>query len=292
MHTVTIPRKSSAPYCSLAPILTVFAILSVLMTACARPGGEREAGAFNRTLLARAEVPPILARSSTEADEAAIRAAGAAGAAAASPARVEAAEAPFLYAAPVGRRFLATAGPRALARGEPPERCPAAAAASGASAAEAARSAARQCLGALPVGAAGCACRLLAVDDTLLAEPDAFVYAPGVGGRLVGLGQGARPLTVEERGTDDPDRTVIAFFDAGGPVALAELDADGDARLVMLESGALFEGAREPRGWRRGRLLERLLLTGAGGKRLIALVGFEPADIAEEGPSLAAWPRG
>jgi hypothetical protein len=275
--------------------VTAIAVLSIALAACARPSGEAAAGAFNRTALARAEGPSVEARDASEVEAAAIRAAGAARLAVAAPTRTEAAATPFLYASPVGRRFLSTIGPRALARGEPPELCPAVAAAGGPTPAQAARDATLRCLTALgeaPGGRTECSCRVLAVDDVMLAEPEAFAYAPGVGGRLVGLGQGARPLTVEERATDDPDRTLIAFYDAGGPVAVGELGAGGEARLVMLETGALYEGAREPRGWRRGRLLERLLLTGRDGKRLIALVGFEPGDIAAEGPALAAWPRG
>ena len=240
-------------------------------------------------MLKRAEGPAILVRSEAEAGAAAIRAVEAAQRAASSPKRVEAAGAPFLYNAPVGARFLAAKGPRALARGEPPERCPAAIAATGSSPLGAARAAGAQCLRALAT-TPDCRCRLLALDDVLLAEPGALAYAPGVSGRLVGLGQAARPLTIEERPTDDPDRTLLAFYDAGGPVAVAELDAGGEARLILLANGALYEGARETWGWRRGRLTERLLLTGEDGRRLIALVGFEPADIAAEGSALAAWP--
>lgn len=204
---------------------------------------------------------------------------------------VEAAAAPFLYGSPLGRRFLSADGARALARGDPPARCPAVglgfdpdARATGPAAAAALGACARR----LRPGS-DCRCRLLAVNDTLLAEPEAFAYAPGVSGRLVGVGDG-RALAIEERATDDPSRTLVAFFGASGPVAVAELTEDGGARLIMVEDGAFFEGAREPRGWRRGRLTERLLLTGPDGRRLIALIGFEPADIAVEGAALAAWP--
>jgi len=211
--------------------------------------------------------------------------------------RVEAVAEPFLYGSPVGRRYLAMAPARALAIGDPPERCPAAGlggdAATVAGAQAAAGQALRQCLAAVG-GRAGCGCRLMALDDMLLAGPLAFTYAPGVGGRLVGDGAGGRgaPLTVAERATDDPARTLIGFFDAAGPVAVGEVDDGGGARLVLTPSGALFEGARERRGWRRGRIMERLLLSDADGRRIIALIGFEPADIAAEGAALAAWPRG
>lgn len=213
--------------------------------------------------------------------------------------RIEAVAEPFLYGSPLGRRFLRLAPARALALGDPAERCPAAglgqdaATRDGAGAQAAAGQALRRCL-AMVEGRADCGCRLLALDDKLLAGPLAFTYAPGVGGRLVGDGVGGRgaPLTVAERATDDPTRTLIGFFDATGPVAVGEVEDDGGARLMLVRSGAVFEGRRERRGWRRGRIVERLLLSDAEGRRIIALIGFEPADIVAEGAALAAWPKG
>ena len=83
---------------------------------------------------------------------------------------------------------------------------------------------------------------------------------------------------------------MVAFYDAAGLVALGVLGPDGEARLTDLRDGLSYDGWREPRGWRRGRLTERLLLVGAGDARLIALIGFEPADVVAECPALAAWP--
>lgn len=199
--------------------------------------------------------------------------------------RVDAAEAPFLYGSPVGRRFLQLDHPRALARGHPPQQCPAVGIAQGEDAPERAL---RACL-ARQAPADDCGCRLLASDDVLLAPLSEFAYAQGVGGRLIGAAGDARPLTVEER-PGEGDAVRLAFFDALGPVAVAELVGE-DARMVLLGDDVMFTGARERRGWRRGRLSERLLLTDGAGRRLIALIGFEPADVAAEGAGLAAWPR-
>ncbi|TVQ56650.1 MAG: hypothetical protein EA355_06265 [Rhodobacteraceae bacterium] len=211
---------------------------------------------------------------------------------------VEQERAPFIARSPIGRRFLDAPTPRALALGDPPRHCPAAAIAAGpvgATRADAVSRALGACLEALAEAgdAAACGCRVIAVDDVLLAPVDAYAYAEGVGGRLVGDGRfGGRPLIAEEVDAPDGRGVRVAFFDAGGPVAVGELADNGGARLLMLDDGAVFTGWREPRGWRRGRVQERLLLEGADGARLIALIGFEPADVAEEGPALAVWPSG
>jgi hypothetical protein len=130
------------------------------------------------------------------------------------------------------------------------------------------------------------------MDRAVLAPPEALAYAPGVAGRLLGDRRPLGPLVVEERAAETPGVDLVAFFDAGGLVALGALGTDGRARLTDLRDGATYEGWREPRGWRRGRLTERLLLNGPDHARLIALIGFEPADIVAEGQALAAWPKG
>ncbi len=276
-------------------------MLAGLLAACASGPVDPPGPLAQQLFLPLTPAPEISARSEAELADALTAARRiAAGRAADARPRVEAVAEPFLYGSPIGRRFLAASGARALAVGDPPASCPAAwigesartrRAADGLEAAVA--KALRGCLSALE-GRAGCGCRLMALDDMLLAEPRAFSYAPGVGGRLIGAATGGKgaPLTVAERATEDPARTLIGFFDAAGPVALGELDDDGAARLILLASGATFEGARERRGWRRGRIVERLLLRDPDGRRIIALIGFEPADIVAEGDALAAWPKG
>jgi hypothetical protein len=217
--------------------------------------------------------------------------------AAASPAgrRLDPAAAPFLHAAPGGRAYLALPTPRALARGEPAARCPALAAAPGPTPSAAAEAALGACFGQLrDRGAeAGCGCRILALDGALVAPQSEFAYAPGVGARILGGDPSdGRPLVAIERTDGDPALVEVAFLDALGPVAVARLGAGGDARLLTREGPTEYAGVREMRGWRRGRMTERLLLRSADGRRLIALIGFEPADIAAEGAALARWPVG
>lgn len=200
--------------------------------------------------------------------------------------RIEPAAAPFLYGAPLGRRFLKATGARALAIGEPSAFCPAGAVATApdASLASVGAEALRRCLA--PMRASGrtapdgtpCGCRLIALGDALLAEPEAYAYAPGVGARLLGLGD-ARPLVAHEAaGPSDGDIAVL-FESAAGPVAEARLLGDGRARLIHLGSGVVYEGTRVQVGWGRGRLRERLDLTGPDGRRVVALIGYEPEDL-------------
>jgi len=199
---------------------------------------------------------------------------------------IEPAAAPFLFGAPAGRRFLAAPPPRALARGAPAGRCPGLGLGTGP---RAPTQALRACLAAQPE-ARDCGCALLAVDDAVLSSQPALAYAPGVGGRLLGVDD-ARfgVLVVEEAPGPATGDTVARFLDGAATVAVAELRADGAATLTLPADGRVFFGRRERRGWRRGRLTERLLLEDATGDRIVALIGFEPADIAAEGVALGAW---
>lgn len=202
------------------------------------------------------------------------------------------AETPFLQGSPAGRAYLARPAPKALARGEPPGQCYGLGVATGP---DAPAEALRRCFEEMADDPreAGCGCRLLAIDDVLLAERAAFAYAPGVSGRLLGPeAPQSGALVVAERPSGREGAALAAFFGFDGPVAVAELGADGEAVLLLPGDAAPFRGERERWGWRRGRLTERLLLSSPEGRRLIALIGFEPADIAAEGPALGAWPKG
>jgi hypothetical protein len=283
-------RRMSAKFRLAAAMAGAVALAGCASTSRDGPGEAfRLAPAAEIAARTEAEIPAATARLGRYAPD---------GAAWRDAPRIEAAQAPFVSRSPIGRRFLAAPTPRALALGDPPAICPAAALVAGPPGAARAAVAGRAldaCLASLGERgmAASCGCRVVAVDDLLLAPLEAFAYAGGVGGRLVGDGRfGGKPLIAEEANAPDGRGVRIAFYDAAGPVALGDLGDDGAARLLMLEDGAVFTGWREPWGWRRGRVQERLLLEGADGERLIALIGFEPADVAAEGPALAAWPKG
>lgn len=214
---------------------------------------------------------------------------------------IEPAAAALLYGTNWGRSWITAEGYGALVRGEPPEQCSAVAAVNASVRATAIEAAIADCRDALATqvsisltGAEACGCRLIAIDNALLAPLEAFAYAPGTDGRLIGLGSGyAGPLIAREVETGTvPGAGRVVFGNAQGPLAEAELAADGSASLELLRDGRRFTGRREPLGWARGRPRERLLLRGPDGERIIALIGIEPAMFLRNGPALAAWPGG
>lgn len=216
---------------------------------------------------------------------------------------VEAVQTPLLYEAPAGRRFLAAHGARALAIGDPPEICPAiglAASEIPAPRGQTAAQALNGCLAMLEQSAASaeCGCRLVALDDTLLADQAAFTYARGVAAQFIGGAAAPKAMLIaEERPEEDGSGDVrIWFLDAIGPRAVARLSQAGRAELALLqgENGALtatrhYRGRWESEGFRRGRLAEKLYLTGEDGERLIALVGYSPAELAAREAELEIW---
>ncbi|MFV0474838.1 MAG: hypothetical protein ACK5MQ_11630 [Pikeienuella sp.] len=194
---------------------------------------------------------------------------------------VEISAIPWLRASPEGEIFLATSFPRALARGAPAASCPAAAPSAfgpepARSRSEAAETALSACLAILERrGApASCGCRLVAVDDALLAPQGDFSFAPAVSALLIGP-EGPRRLVAESlrplMGAE-----LVTLRDARGEVARVAL-LDDQAEL-MLPSGARFAGRRETFGYRRGRLAERLVLTGPSGEDMTVLIGVEARD--------------
>ena len=216
---------------------------------------------------------------------------------------IEAVQTPLLYEAPAGRRFLEAPGARALALGEPPEICPAIGLATSAQPAPRAESAERaltDCLAMLKKSGASaeCGCRLVAIDDTLLAEQGAFAYARGVTAQFIGHGAELSAIYVaEERAEEDGSGDVrIWFLDALGPRAVARLTEAGEAELAMLqgangelEATRYFRGRWESEGFRRGRLAEKLYLEDEKGERLIALIGYSPAELAAREAELGDW---
>ncbi len=201
---------------------------------------------------------------------------------------------PFLTQTETGRRFLAAARPRAIARGMPAEFCPAVAAAGGAnggsaeaSRGEVVRRALEDCLAGLGPAREGCGCRVLAIDDVVTVPRDETAYATGVSARMQVPGLGLDLVLVAE---DGPDGTVL-LRDLAGAVARLERGPEDAASVVFADSGRRFEGRRVPVGFRRGRLAERIYASDAEGNRLSLLVGFEPAELAGSAAAWLAWPE-
>ncbi len=282
----------------------------MLVAGCAAGGGERHArnlGDLGLQQLVLPAAPPVIDAQDAEDVDRAMRLAERFDRPRLEKQRrsrlIEAVQTPLLYEAPAGRRFLAAGGARALAIGAPPEICPAiglAVSNEPAPRSKTAAAALNDCLEMLEQSdaSAECGCRLVALDDTLLAEQAAFIYARGVSARLLGAGDMLDDILVaEERPEEDGSGDVrIWFLDALGPRAVARLTESGEAELALLDgaNGELtatrfYSGRWESEGFRRGRLTEKLYLTDDYGERLIALVGYSPAELAARKAELETW---
>lgn len=200
---------------------------------------------------------------------------------------------PFLTQTEAGLDFLGAQAPRALARGMPPEFCPALAVATGppgtvgrAGRGAVAREALDACLERLGPAREGCGCRVIALDDVVTVPRDETAYATGVSARLRVAGLGLDMVLVAEDGPG-PETLLRGL---AGPVARLIHGEGDEVAVVFEESGRRFEGRSIPVGFRRGRLAERIYATDAEGHRLSLLVGFEPAELAGHAAAWLAWP--
>jgi hypothetical protein len=196
---------------------------------------------------------------------------------------------PFLTSTEAGKRFLSAAAPRALARGMPPQTCPAAAMASatpGTSRTEVAGQALRRCLTLLTPERPDCGCRIVALDDLVTVPREDTVYATGTSARMRSPALGIDLLLVAE---EVPGGDTI-LRDLHGPVARLENGENDAVTLRFHATGSRFDGHRIVVGFRRGRIAERIYVTDAGGNRLSLLIGFEPGELADRAGAWLAWP--
>lgn len=194
---------------------------------------------------------------------------------------------PYLSGTTTGRAFLRGPLPRALARGNPPEMCPAEFSVTGAKSRSAAvRAAFDGCLAALR-SRPGCGCRLFAIDHVLTVPRNEAAYATGVTARLSVPGLGIDGLAVAEEDIEDG----LILRDLEG--VFAHVRRNGEHVTVRFEKlGRTFEGRSIRVGFRRGRIAERIYATDADGNRLSLLVGFEPSELAAGAARWLAWPQG
>lgn len=201
---------------------------------------------------------------------------------------------PFLTSSATGRRFLAATAPRALARGDPPEVCPAVAMASGADGAgprtraDVVVEALDACLGQFAPKSAECGCRVVALDDMVTVPREEIAYATGTSARLRIAALGLDLLLVAEEG----DNGEILLRDLTGPVARITRGSDSSVVLRLIDGGGTFRGYSIPVGFRRGRLAERIYAEDSGGMRLSLLIGFGPDELAQSAGAWLAWPSG
>jgi hypothetical protein len=242
----------------LVPLATLTAVLAASCTFLppGLPDTPRQTPAYTFA----GSVPPLVARDAgnlTDLYSVAIRLAKV------NPAdpgfsRIPAAFLPLIHAAPEGRRFSGLPLPRALASGEPPERCPALAAAGGETREAAIAAATALCLDRLAAAGAGdCGCRLIALDSTLFAPREAFAYAPGLPARVLRAGalSPVRYVAVEDV---QGDRVLTVIFAGERPVYVLE----GDALTTLGPDGrpaaAPTPVRRQPIALDRGRFVERV----------------------------------
>ncbi|MGB0852508.1 MAG: hypothetical protein ACPGVA_05430 [Pikeienuella sp.] len=192
--------------------------------------------------------------------------------------RVEIASVPLLRSTPAGATFLAMTGHRALAQGEPAASCPALVTAppnapDARTAALAALAACGEQL-ALRGTAATCGCRLIALDDALLAPIERFAFAPAVSALLNDNGRATRLIAEAELING---AAVTRLRNANAEVGV--LRASGDNRQISgMIDGVRYAGTRTPFGFRRGRLAERVELTSNNDKKISLLIGVERRD--------------
>jgi hypothetical protein len=201
---------------------------------------------------------------------------------------------PLLTATPTGRRFLAARSPRALARGAPPEACPADAMASAETLggtpnrAGVAVASLADCMRQLDPSMAGCGCRVVALDNMVTVPQSDVSYATGTSARLRAAALDKDLLLVAEE--SDSGETLLR--DLSGPVAYVTRGEGHAVTVRLADSDRVFQGRSIPVGFRRGRLAERIYAEDSTGTRLSLLIGFEPDELAQSAGAWLAWPSG
>lgn len=198
---------------------------------------------------------------------------------------------PFLTATAEGRRFLTAAAPRALARGAPPEYCPAIAVTTSEAdpsqtREQTVRRALQNCLAVLGPARQDCGCRIVALDDLIAVPRRDTAYATGTSARMRAATLGIDLLLVAE----ETPLGGMLLRDLRGPVAYLTRGADGAVVLYFSADGRRFDGRSIAVGFRRGRIAERIYAQDADGNRLSLLIGFAPAELADAAGAWLAWP--
>ena len=231
--------------------------------------------------------------------------------------RYEAAQIPFFFESEIGRAYIESGPGRALARGAPAERCAGfGVALNRSSPIDAARDALSSCFRAPPAyaaqeeGESPCACRLIAAENLLLAEADAFAYPRAVNALLIDPNRDlSASLIAEERppAAQTPEKRLAALSQGArslwlltptGPMGALDLSADGRAELQLLKGPAdaletvrRYTGSWRAEGYRRGRLAKRLALTDPEGGQLLLLIGYDPDELSKRRKSLTTAAR-
>lgn len=237
--------------------------------------------------------------------------------------RVAAAQSPFFFESAIGRAYLAAgasgASGRAIAQGWPAEQCPAFGVALPESdRGSAALKALERCIDTLPPTAGEtCACRLLALDDVLLADAPSFVYARGVSTLVYHPASGrSATLVAEERHPRDLAAEILQTLEPetldalskgarrmwllspASPAAAFDLAANGEAALVFVEGSResltparRLTGQWRSDGFRRGRLAGVARVADDAGDSFVVVFGYPPSEIEARRKELIAEAR-
>jgi hypothetical protein len=107
-----------------------------------------------------------------------------------------------------------------------------------------------------------------------LAPIERFAFAPAVSALMIVGGKATR-LIAE---ADVQGGVAITHLrHASGEIGVLHATGTSDEVLAIINDVA-YTGGRKPFGFRRGRLAERITLTGAAGERLSLLIGVERRD--------------
>lgn len=194
----------------------------------------------------------------------------------------------WLSGSRAGREFMASGRQRVLVRGRPAASCPVAfsrTAPAGTSAADLAVPALTECLEQAPHP--DCGCQVVAIGSVLMVPLEEMAYATGMTARVRAPALGLDAILVAEEGEDGS----ILLRDLNGPVGALTREADGTAHLRLLGTGKIYDGKARPVGYRRGRIAERIYLTGPEGARVSLLIGFDPDELAQHAGGWLAWPK-
>lgn len=193
---------------------------------------------------------------------------------------------PFLTRTPEGRRFLAATGARAIARGMPAEICPATVTVAPPGTpdmAELVEQTLASCLQRLQ-DHPDCGCRVLAIGGYLTVPREDLAYATGTTARMLVPGLGVDAVMVAE---DEDEGTLVR--DLRGPVARVVRRGPDGAEVTLLRDGRVFTGRREPIGYRRGRIAERIYARDATGTEMTLLIGFSPDELEQRAAAWLTW---
>ena len=203
---------------------------------------------------------------------------------------------PFFFESDLGRTYLKSTEPRALAFGDPAQECPAIGAALSAdTAAKAAHMALRRCLKQLG-GRPNCGCRIAAIESLLLADVAHFEHARAVSvmarfgngpiAQLIGETTRTEPQDGPVRITHEAIKNALAtqsitLHAISGLIGRIDFAYDGSAYFESA-GGAKYHGYWRSEGFRRGWFARIVALTPRKekGDPFLLLVGYEPREFA------------